>query len=173
MKTLTAESKKIAKKMVKRNWPQARFLKNNYETLTPEVMVLATIPSMKALLLQNVPAATVVSRSAEEFTIIEVPRHFSKLLKIGGTNIIQNFFVSEYMLGRKNIPMSVVIKKRVCEDKLSFIIDYTPYEEEIPYEDVFKKGYYLKIGTPKSDWGDHKWEINSKEFIALKEIKKL
>ena len=174
MKTLKASNRRIAKKLTKKYWPQARFLKNNYESLTPEVLVLVEkIPSMKALLLQIVPATTVVSRSDSDFKIIEVPTHFSKLLKIGGVNIIQNFFVSEYMLGQKRVAMSVQIKRRISEDKVSFIIDYMPFKEEVPFKEIFENGYYLKIGTPKENWGDHSWAVTPNEFISLKEIKKI
>jgi hypothetical protein len=176
MKVLQAKSRKINEitKLVTENWPQAKFLKNIYKTLTPDVLVLVEkIPSMKALLLQIVPATTVVSRSDSDFKIIKVQPHFSKLLKIGGVNIIQNFFVSEYMLGQRRVPMSVQIKRRICEDKVSFIIDYTPFKEKVPYKETFENGYYLKIGTPKADWGDHSWAVTPNEFIALKEVKKI
>ncbi|MCF7820528.1 MAG: hypothetical protein K9M44_03615 [Candidatus Pacebacteria bacterium] len=150
--------------IARETWPGAIFLRSCYKKLA-EVSVMTTIPTLESPAMEYCPKKVILVPAEDGATAMEVGAHFRKLIRVEGVNIIQNFFVPSYMLGTKRVCMTANVKRRSNNGSCSFVVDYHLNNASSPR-------YEMKIGTPKTDWGDKKWEIKNGKFIAIKKWEK-
>jgi hypothetical protein len=88
---------------------------------------------------------TICNLGRNKATFVEVPKHFTKMSKATGTQIIQNFYVPATCLGG-TMELFADVRRRVNRNGMAaYVINYY----EVPADMKRGKPIKLKIGTPK------------------------
>jgi hypothetical protein len=162
---LTIEDREELISLAKKQWPKGIVLKGDYTTLTDEYLCQVKTPPLQDRLLIFIKSCKIISLIKNRAVYIEVPKHYKKFFITSGIRIHQNFFVSEKYLGR-TLWLDVKVSKKISKGKKEFVIDYTLPGEFIDNDLLEKRGYILKLGTPK-ELGEKIIKIAHKNYITF------
>lgn len=107
--------------------------------------VLTKIPPINDFTINKVEEMVICNLDRKNATFVKVPKHFTKMSKACGSQIIQNFFIPVTSLG-ETMELFVDVQRRLNRSGMAaYVINYY----EVPPELQKGRAIIMKIGTPK------------------------